>query len=145
MTRKGGAFIVWRDELSVGDALLDSQHQKIFDTINRLYEQMQAGISTADVLARAAEAARYAEDHFRCEEEAMRAAGYPAFEEHLQLHTAYRQEVQSRLAGVHGARGESASELLGYLKDWWKRHVNAADQAYSPYLKEPAHAARTCD
>lgn len=37
------AYLNWTDELSVGIARIDQQHQKIVGFLNDLYEAMQAG------------------------------------------------------------------------------------------------------
>ncbi len=127
-------FIVWKPEYSVGNAALDSQHRKMFDIINGLYRDMSAGISDAEFQEHLEEALRYAAQHFRTEEVAMKRCGFGGLREHQRWHRAYEQKVRV-LAGRSSAQADAASsDLLGYLKTWWKGHICTADQAYAPFL-----------
>jgi len=72
MEEDGPLFIVWKPEYSVGNAVLDSQHQKMFHIINELYQQMCSDISETGFQELVGSAVRYAEHHFRSEEDAMR-------------------------------------------------------------------------
>ena len=64
----GGAFVNWSDEMSVGVATMDSQHQRFFQLINQLYAAMKSGKGSGVLGTILAELAQYTEYHFSAEE-----------------------------------------------------------------------------
>jgi hemerythrin len=143
MERGTTPFIVWNTDYSVVDEALDAQHQEIFDIINKIYSQMRSGITREEIRHRLEEVKAYARKHFRAEETAMRACGYPDLETHQLAHRKYEQDVQS-LIMEQARQGEAlAYDLMAFLKNWWKGHVTKLDQRYAPFLREPCKTGRS--
>mgnify|MGYP000974728668 CR=1 FL=1 len=129
------AFIEWSDTLSVGDPVLDQQHQKLVEMINTLHHVM-ATQSTKNQLKDLLDSlVAYTQKHFSYEEERMQSAHYP----HLARHQALHAELLKQ-AGVlydkfkHGKRINV--ELMKFLKDWLINHIQKSDKQYTPYLQK---------
>lgn len=123
-------MLTWRPEYSVGVKALDMEHRKIIAMINdleeaRSFERQAVG---RDVINRIAV---YVDRHFRAEEDAMRSAGYPRLEQHMQSHDAFTRKVLN----LRGRADLDVEELRTLLMNWLVEHIMKADQDYSGCLQ----------
>ncbi len=126
-------YIAWSPRYSVNHALLDEQHQVVFDTINELFEAIQAKKGEAVLLPIFRTLVKYTQTHFRDEEGIITAVKYPALREHLIEHAQmvnktkmYYQEFKD---GVY-----DSTQMLKFLKDWWVRHITESDMKFARLL-----------
>lgn len=134
----------WDDEYSVGDPVLDSQHQGIFSTINKLYDAMEANRG-ADVLGQVLdEMLGYVSYHFAAEEVLMRRSNFPGIEPHIAAHRELAERVQlfkKRFdAGEMAVETEMLPVLIG---DWLMDHIAVMDKQYEPYVASLPASERT--
>ncbi len=129
-------FYQWSESMSVGVALLDSDHKALIETINRLHRAVEDD-DAPEILDQIFDAlVAYAEHHFAREEQVMAACGYPAAAAHKAEHLRFAQDM--RYTRDRYFRGEEAAigrELLDYLKDWLNNHILIEDMAYRPYAE----------
>lgn len=131
------ALFVWNDEYSVGIPEIDEQHRRLFDLINRLYDETMQGRSDEVLGTTLKELVDYTQTHFGFEEKLMQAAAYPAFREHQQEHIRLVKEVSDFIAKTpHKSRNVIANELITFLFDWLTGHILETDKKYAPYLTE---------
>jgi hemerythrin len=136
-------LVKWSQKYSVEDATLDAQHQRMFEIMNALYAEMRAGTLSHSQQQNILESlVQYGETHFRAEEDAMRACGYPDLPAHIAEHQRYRLEIQRlavQLAGdkhrTPDERENFPHELLNFLKAWWTKHIVHQDRDYIPFLR----------
>jgi hemerythrin-like metal-binding protein len=126
-------FFTWTDDFLTGIDIVDRQHCRLVELINTA-----APILTTDTSEQVAERQAlffgltdYTSEHFRTEEELMRAQGLEprAFEHHRQTHARLLQDVldwQERLASGDALAGQ---EFLGFLASWLMFHVLGEDLA----------------
>jgi two-component system NtrC family sensor kinase len=80
---------------------------------------------------------KYAQMHFRCEEEIMRAAaidpGY--FARHQRLHSLFADEVQQMIQDAAAGNKVSGSRLLRFLTSWMSFHILSEDQCMARQLR----------
>jgi len=124
----------WRDQLSVGNDLLDADHKHLIGVINQaelsLKSKNMAGLTT--VLENLAS---YATIHFAREELVATAAGYPHV---AQMHESHEALIL-RLSQVKQETGdelsdESSKHFGAFLRDWLVSHVIKEDMKMKPYL-----------
>jgi len=124
----------WREQLSVGNDLLDTDHKHLIGVINQaelsLKSKNMAGLTT--VLE---SLASYAKIHFACEELVATAVGYPDV---AQIHESHEALIV-RLAQVKQEMGdamtdESSEHFGAFLRDWLISHVIKEDMKMKPYL-----------
>ena len=79
----------------------------------------------------------YSHIHFTAEEEFLESSGYPDLKAHKELHEKLIAEMESmeRAAARHDFTAVEARPLLGFLKNWWIKHINEEDRLYMAYLK----------
>lgn len=122
-------FILWRSSLSVGNELIDSQHQKLVDIINQLFD----GISKKDAQLKMEEIFKeliaYTKYHFNAEEEMMMRTGSPLLIQHKKAHQDFISKVNTlKLSGIIGDE-KLKMEVFKYLKNWLTEHIMNVDKS----------------
>ncbi len=123
--------MVWKDDYSVGNELLDAQHRGLIELVNRL--------DSDEPLDRVLEElARYAREHFRDEERLLKAAGYPGIVQQRNQHKAFRVWLD-RTRGTERSGGASSGtrrDLHAYLCVWIANHMLVQDAAFKSWLEK---------
>ncbi len=129
------AFAEWADQYSVGNALLDNQHQQLLAIINELHQAIRAK-KGGDQLAEAVHSLiTHTRSHFADEENMMAADGFPGYAEHKSVHQRLLQQVidiEGRLH--HGSESMTPDVLCFFLNEWLLKHILEMDKQYTPYL-----------
>ncbi|RJP82911.1 MAG: hypothetical protein C4522_02200 [Desulfobacteraceae bacterium] len=116
---------VWDKSYSVGHALLDSQHQGMFERANALKEDL----TEKQVRKIVMELYRYTREHFKEEEKMMQETGYPKRKDHIRLHN----ELITRLNDVSNQPFDSREAIWVFKKfvyDWLTEHILYQDKDY---------------
>ncbi len=124
------ALMVWKDDYSVGNALLDGQHKRLIELVNDVDSDADLG-AVLDGLR------DYGEVHFKAEESLLEAANYPELEPHRQQHDAFRAWLAEVIA-AHGSGGDAAvvrRDVHHYLSVWLANHLLVVDKAFEPWLE----------
>ncbi len=130
-----GTWAAWNESYGVGDAALDSDHRILFDLLAQLHDTVDTGQSRDVVGSVIAVLAEYAGHHFRREEQAMAAAGYPGLDGHRDEHRRMAGQVTAISAGYRaGERDALGSDVLAFLKKWLTEHILVADKSYEPWV-----------
>jgi len=139
-------FYRWSESMSVGVALLDSDHKALIDTIDRLHFAVEAG-EAPEILDQIFDAlVAYVEHHFAREEAVLAACAYPGAAAHKAEHLKFAQDM--RYTRDRYFRGEEAAigrELLDYLKNWLSQHILVEDMAYRPYAEGKSQAEQAAE
>lgn len=129
------AFMVWNDQLSVENEVLDRDHRQIVALINELYEAILAGHGKDVVAGIVERLAELASAHFNREEAIFSATEYPDVDTHKQEHNAMRIWIADLRERIHEGTAIAPSlEVMNYLKDWLFEHQVGSDHKYIPYL-----------
>ena len=129
-------YFQWCDSMSVGVALLDSDHQALINLINRLHEYLEREEDQAVLDEVFDKLVAYIDFHFAREEKVMEACEYPMVEGHREEHLRFTQEIRYvRDRYVRGGDAEIGQELLNFLKDWLTHHILVQDMDYKPHAQ----------
>ena len=130
--------ILWKDEYSVGDPTIDSQHKQLIATMNQLSSLLELPEPPAEESSRIFGAlAVYVLDHFTYEEQRMAAIGYPEAElaAHKATHVGFLRQIRDFQKRVNAGDMKALGDLLPFLQGTWlTEHIGAADRAYMPFL-----------
>jgi hemerythrin len=86
----------WEQSYSVGIKPIDTQHKKLFDLVNKLYD-LEENANVKEEIREILYAFRdYTIVHFKDEEAYMWAIGYPELEEHKEIH----EQIVERLLQI---------------------------------------------
>ena len=124
----------WKSSYSGGVPGIDNDHKRLIDIINRVEA---AGGSRESVQGVLQELADYAREHFRREEEALRAADYPDLEKHVGEHGSFvdwLQMLRQTLGDTPTSQAHIATAVSNYLRTWLSNHILVTDMAYKDYL-----------
>ena len=127
----------WKPEYSVGNEMLDNQHQQLLKICKEVSSYRCDGSKTSvlDFHSILNDLAFYATRHFEAEEELLRRAAYPALEDQLTEHAEYNERLVDFLYdAINGKIDRDALE--GFLGRWWVNHILLSDMRYSGFMKK---------
>jgi hemerythrin len=126
--------LLWRNQFSVGNDLIDSDHQYLLEIINRAEVCLKANDAVAlnSVLD---ELAHYGRSHFEREELIAKAVGYTNADG---LHASHAELLED-LTKFHEQLGSNLTQpniekLIAFLRDWLIQHVIKEDMLMKPWL-----------
>jgi hemerythrin-like metal-binding protein len=128
--------IKWRDELSVGVAEMDMQHQKLITMINKLIEEQKTLTDPATIAEMLTAMTDYAEEHFRAEEYLMSEYGYERKDEQYKQHLEFIQNTQSYYSAADIGANILSKALLDYLRKWLVDHILKEDMKYKSFFEK---------
>lgn len=122
------SFILWRSALSVGDELIDGQHQKLIEIINRLYDGIMKKNSQVKMEEIFHELVAYTKYHFNAEEEIMMRTGSPQIVPHKKAHQDFIGKVNSLKLNNLLSDDKLQMEVFKFLKNWLTEHIMNVDK-----------------
>jgi hemerythrin-like metal-binding protein len=135
------ALAIWSTRYATGIPEIDEQHQQLFSHINELHEAMRLGKGHA-IIGRTLQGLQaYVDTHFRQEEEAMRAAGYPDLASHQVVHRYLTGQVRELVVKHRAGKLGTAVETSRFLAGWLQKHILDTDMKYIPWVKGERKAA----
>lgn len=137
--------IEWDERLSIDGGVIDSDHRKLIDIINRFIE-MNGKFETAQQLVDLInELDAFTVDHFRHEEDLQRLAGFPGREAHHNEHRRLNRTIEKLREEVRPTSGDYVNvmgEKVGnFLREWLFDHVLISDMKMKPFARKMNSAA----
>jgi hemerythrin len=120
-------IIKWSDDYALGIEIIDNQHKKIFDTLNKLYDSFVNGDGEKKYSRSIERLLSISAHHFSTEETLMRDTGYGDYFDHLQEHKLFTWQVSQLQDIVGTAQKEHTKELMEYLSNWIINHEIVRD------------------
>jgi hemerythrin len=126
--------IVWSDELNTGIDVIDSQHIRIVEYINKL--ETQLGHSDRTVIREILlELVDYTQSHFTFEESLQEEAGYRYAKPHQRVHQLFIRRINEYCERFELGQ-DIALELHQVLVSWLINHIRRDDADYVGAVKE---------
>ncbi|MDO8991298.1 MAG: bacteriohemerythrin [Sideroxyarcus sp.] len=125
------AFI-WDNKFNTGVDVVDEQHRKLVDLINRLGAINAHLASTEELGAILTELANYTVYHFNTEEDLMKQYAVDAAHQatHIKAHQHFTAQVMVAakiLLGSNDVNNQLVAPLLKYLTNWLVQHILGSD------------------
>lgn len=135
------AFMPWNEELVLGIASIDEQHQTLVTHINALDTELGRPAADPKALGHVLEdLVDAAMNHFIAEEELLKRHGHPQADAHSAGHSGETSSLVQLLDQVHADASALGRDKLGQLKDWLTRHIQVDDKAAIALLKSKGAA-----
>lgn len=128
-------FIEWRERYSVGNGVLDTDHQEIISIINKLFNSLQNQSAQTELRAIFDRLLDYTISHFDREEKLMEKYSFPELEQHQQIHRHLTQKTKELSQRYMHNENNIPQETMTFLKNWWIDHIIVKDMRYKPYLE----------
>ncbi|MFA6921665.1 MAG: bacteriohemerythrin [Gallionella sp.] len=123
---------IWDNKFNTGVEVVDTQHHKLVDLINRLGAISAHQASNGELGTILTELANYTVYHFDTEEQLMKQYGVDAT--HQDIHTRAHQHFTAQvkvaakiLLGSTDISGRLVAPLLKYLTNWLVQHILGSD------------------
>lgn len=132
--------IEWDNSFLIGIAVIDRQHQKLFELANLFFEAMD--MSKDKQLSRhiLQGLMTYVNVHFAAEEDEMRKMDYPRLAEHRAQHQELRQQVEERMAARAAGRPVDMADVADLLKQWLTQHIQVEDRKIGIFRRQQQNA-----
>ncbi len=132
--------ILWRDEMSVGDELIDSDHRYLICMINTVELAMVSKKPNNILMVALDQLSYYTQMHFNREEVLQEQTNYPQYSNHKKSH----KDLVTQLNGIKNKISElsvnsdhyndKVSNLVVFLRNWLLDHVIKEDLLMKPYI-----------
>ncbi|MDP2849051.1 MAG: bacteriohemerythrin [Humidesulfovibrio sp.] len=120
------AFVDWDEQLSLGDPMIDREHQTFVALINKVHEVSLSPDRDAEIMRALTAMYLYAKEHFFDEEALMERVGYADRLRHAELHRAFVTKTHALTDACLDGSLEF-TELMAFLVDWLKQHIQEED------------------
>ena len=127
-------LVAWSPALELGHPVIDGQHRRLVDLLNRLFAALESGKARRILETVLEELVDYTLTHFREEEQLFLASRYPDKEKHLGLHREFAETVGNFQNDFKAGRVVLGSETMTFLKDWLVNHIQGTDREIVEYL-----------
>jgi methyl-accepting chemotaxis protein/hemerythrin len=137
-------FMPWTKEIEIGIPEIDTQHKKLIDLINKLYDSMKANQGVENLLHLYDELVEYTIYHFDFEEDFISKKGYTHVPNHRQLHENLKADVAAQREKFANGESVIGFNLLSFLEDWIRTHIMIQDRKYADFIlgKEEAKGTK---
>lgn len=126
----------WEEKYSVGVEVIDRQHKKLFELINRLIEMLSEMPTQEQIDGILKEIIEYKLIHFGTEEKYFDEFNYEYKEEHKEKHREFSDKIEEMKTESNGNSITLAYRLVDYLEDWLINHLMNEDQKYVSCFRE---------
>jgi len=129
--------IQWEENLKLGVAAIDEQHEEIFMYFDRLTNALQNGEGNSMIMDLLAYLDRYTSTHFKDEESLMELHRYPGLELQRQQHSRFRENIAmfSEKLANNAPLQEIAIKIDAALIKYFISHIRRLDREFVEYIK----------
>lgn len=134
-------YFEWTNDLVLGVAKMDDEHQTLVEKINHLILQLDGHHSISEVNSSFGALAQFVIYHFRNEEQYMESIHYPQLASHKKIHERLLTQVTEYKKDLDDNKIQK-DKLVGFLKNWLISHIMGVDRQYAnetPEKRRRAH------
>jgi hemerythrin len=123
-------YLVWSDEFSVGVKILDDQHKRLIEAIDKLLNIIGARPNRETLDEIIFEILEYKKDHFATEEKYFQQCNYEGTEEHIAEHKKFSESLTDLQTKHKDSPEDFVFALADFLEDWLVDHLWNMDRKY---------------
>lgn len=129
-------FLNWDESFSMNISLIDLQHKKMIEMINRFYDSLERNTPQVNLQPLIRDMRSYILLHFNTEEKLFIKYNYPNTEKHNAEHKAFMKKVEELEQKCRDNKFIVSFEVTNFLRKWVKEHILESDKAYSKFLTD---------
>lgn len=136
-------MIIWRDSLSVGVEMVDTEHQELIIRLNEFMEACTNRNAKEKIGETLSFLKAYTIEHFSHEESLMQEVEYPNYEQHKQIHANFVNKVEEIELSIQekGPTILTTIKLNRILVDWLVNHITKTDVLLGEFIKKKEMAS----
>ena len=123
-------LIIWKDSYLTGFQDIDTQHQKLVEIINNLFDAISKKEKDEIVEHALSQLIDYSITHFRHEEDLMIRYRYLDYSNHRKEHLHFMEKVNGFRKDFVPGNNKVMLEIINFLKDWLLNHIMLTDRKY---------------
>jgi hemerythrin-like metal-binding protein/PAS domain S-box-containing protein len=125
---------VWRSEFSVKVPSIDNQHKELFALTGKLAKSIRNNEGEESISLILNELVKYAEFHFKYEEDFFHKYNYPDTENHIKFHRSFEDTISGFKFISESDKQHLPIRVVSYLYNWLTTHILKEDMGYSSFL-----------
>lgn len=122
--------IIWEESYNLGIKIIDEQHKVFVGILNEACEcagHPESRDKLEEVMNRLL---RYADLHFKTEEEYFKEFDYENAEEHTREHVKLKKQAENFRREFVEEKKDVAARFVDFLEDWLVDHLDQQDKKY---------------
>ncbi len=127
-------LINWKPKYSVNVKEMDTQHMKLIDMINNLYELIKNDHNKENISILIQDLINYTKVHFAKEEYYMKVHDYPGYSIQREEHMEFLGRITNLQQDFENEKILDSLENLKFLKTWIVHHIRSVDGKYSVFF-----------
>ena len=129
-------MIKWDDKYSVGISMIDEEHKKFIDILNKATYVKQYENSPRAITEILVEMTVYAQEHFKTEETYMIDFKYYDYKSHKDEHNNFCNLTSEYIKKLMDGEIRIMDEILEDLTQWLFNHIQVTDKRYVACFNE---------
>ena len=129
-------MIKWDDKYSVNVLMIDEEHKKFIDIINKATHVQKYNNRASAISEILIEITTYALRHFRTEETYMINCKYYDFKSHKDEHNRFSKIIPNYWQELADNNFKVIDSILEHLKWWLTNHIQGTDKKYANCFNE---------
>ena len=128
----------WNDNLLIGVPLIDDQHRKMVEMIDRLMLACKEEKGKTEIGRTLGFTADYVKEHFRDEESLQEKYAYPGINAHKRLHAQFAMTINTIVQEFErvGPSLSLVKKLNQTLVEWLIKHISVEDKKIGEHIQE---------
>lgn len=128
------SLLRWKDEYLTQVEEIDTQHRRLFDLINGIYDLIRVGRGSDSIVEALGEVLEFTQFHFATEEKFMDSTSFLAAEGHKNEHGRLLDQIRELRRSVRDGRTVMSMNEMYFLKDWLLSHFQGPDRGLASHL-----------
>ncbi len=128
-------MIIWDDKFSFGISIIDKEHRKFIDVINKAFVAKEHNYNPEASKELLKEVTNYSLTHFATEEAYMKRFKYSGYKYHKKEHQDFTMTTIANHRKVIKGDYQIINEKLFYLTGWLLNHIQVTDRKYIDCFK----------
>ncbi|MBS1229584.1 MAG: hemerythrin-like metal-binding protein [Proteobacteria bacterium] len=137
------ALLSWSNQYSIGDDLIDTEHEELFRLVNAFHDHWQEKRNQQSIAELLNQLITYAEMHFQHEEAIMLDAGFPRLAEHQQVHEAMVETIFKLRQSFEANDSHLEMNTMKFIKTWLLEHIIQNDYLFRDFLVRQKNSLET--
>ena len=133
------AFLEWTENLSINFRLLDADHKRLIELINKLHDASLVPNNNTAAQNAMAQLVDFTKTHFIHEETLMRKTAYPQFIPHKIEHDRLMKQIEDFRKRYAAGQVGLSQDTVVFLRTWLCDHIMKVDHYLGEWLAK--HAA----
>jgi hemerythrin-like metal-binding protein len=119
--------VEWNNAFSIGIDVIDDQHKKFFELLDKSYLLIFQGNSQSELSHLLDELIEYSKYHFAAEEELMRKHNYVNLDQHILKHRSFTNKVLSYKIDIIREHKYMSVDIFDFIRNWLMDHILETD------------------